>query len=432
MPSKQLAAPTNPGERLGVVDILRGFALVGILAFNIDHFGLPSAVYMNPGSAGGFEDINYWVWVFKYTFINQKFFPQFAMLFGAGVVLMWRRFESRGQSMKRWYYRRLLVLLGIGLIHAYLIWDGDILVPYAICGLVLYPFRKVRPSRLIALGLALVVLAQVPMIGVGAALEYIENRAESTRAAIEAGEEVDSSDRQIMTFWEGIEQEIGASMVEHEVEVMAHGSWLDIALHRAPNVLGIHLGMMPLMLFWRISGLMFLGMALMKWGFLSGERPRRFYSITALIGYAIGMPLSIYSGTALVEQGFGLISMFSVEASWDAIGSVAIALGHVSVVILICKSRIWQDLMRRLAALGRMALTNYLMHSVIGVIIFYGYGFGLFAQLDRLALLGMAAAIIILQLLLSPWWLARYRFGPAEWLWRSLTYRSRQPMRAKS
>jgi uncharacterized protein len=431
--SKPLAAPTAPGERLGAVDILRGFALVGILIFNIDHLSLPSTIYLDPSSAGGFEGVNYWVWVFKYTFINQKFFTQFAMLFGAGVVLMSRRFESREQPMKRWYYRRILVLLGIGLVHAYLIWDGDILVPYAICGLVLYPFRRVRPSRLALLGVALIIFAQVPMVGAGYGLKYVRDKAEQTQAAVDAGEEVRDTDHQMLSLWEGIQVEIGVegSRAAEEMQIIGHGSWWDIVRYRAPNVLSMHIAMMLLMLFWRISGLMLLGMALIKWGFLSGHRSRRFYGVTALFSYALGLPVSIYSGTSLMEQGFGLVSMFSMEASTDAIGSVLVGMGHVSIVMLLYNAGALHNLMQRLAALGRMALTNYLMHSVVGVIVFYGYGSGLFGQFDRLTLLGIAAVIIALQLLLSPWWLARYRFGPAEWLWRSLTYGWRQPMRAR-
>lgn len=431
MPSKQLPAPVSPGERLGAVDMLRGFALIGILIFNVDHFGLPSSIYLDPSLSGGFEGTNYWVWVFKYTLINQKFFAQFAMLFGAGVVLMWNRFQSREQPMVRWYYRRLVVLLVIGLVHAYLFWDGDILVPYAICGMALYPFRRVRPGRLAALGVVLLLFAQIPMIGAGFMFEYLDKKAQEAQAAIAAGDEIEESERQMVQFWEEIQGEIGigGALLTKEREIIGHGSWWEIVRFRFPNVIGMHTVMMFLMLFWRICGLMFMGMALMKWDFLTGRRSRLCYGITGLIGYAVGLPLSIYTGTALVEQGFGLISMFSVEASIDAFGSVPLALGHISVVMLLHKAGAFTALRRRLAALGRMALTNYLVHTVIGSVVFFGYGFGLFDQFDRLSLLGIAALIAIIQLVYSPWWLSRYRFGPAEWLWRSLTYGWRQPMR---
>jgi uncharacterized protein len=180
--------------------------------------------------------------------------------------------------------------------------------------------------------------------------------------------------------------------------------------------------------FWGVAGRMLIGMALLKLGVFSAERSKRFYLGLMLAGYGLGWPFIALECSRLVKQNFGadrLIGGFD----WNEYFSIMVALGHVGALIFIYKSGALAWLTRRLAAVGRMALSNYLMHTLICTTLFYGYGLRLFARLDRVQLMGIVIAIWAFQLWFSPIWLKYFRFGPAEWLWRSLSYGKRQSFR---
>jgi uncharacterized protein len=174
---------------------------------------------------------------------------------------------------------------------------------------------------------------------------------------------------------------------------------------------------------------MLLGMALMKLGVLSGERSRDFYTKLLLSGYIIGLPIVVFSAYDLSAHQWDPQYMFRVGGIANYIGGILVSLGHISLFMLILESGACRRLMRRFSALGRMALTNYLLHSVILTTVFYGYGFGLYGSIPRVWQMLFVVAVVGFQLWFSPLWLRKFRFGPVEWLWRSLTYWQRQPMR---
>ena len=169
-------------------------------------------------------------------------------------------------------------------------------------------------------------------------------------------------------------------------------------------------------------------MGLMKLGVFSAERSRSFYAWMAILGYGIGLPLMVFDASGLIRHEFKLDYMLHGGIFYNAFGSLVVALGHVGLIMLIVQSGALAWLTRRLAAVGRMALSNYLTHSIVCTTLFYGYGFGLFGQINRTGLAAIVLAIWIFQLWISPIWLKHFRFGPAEWLWRSLTYWKLQPM----
>jgi uncharacterized protein len=178
----------------------------------------------------------------------------------------------------------------------------------------------------------------------------------------------------------------------------------------------------------RIAALMMIGAALMKLGILAGERSLEFYRNLMLAGYLLGLPITIFSAVDLNAHAFDTLYVLRVVGIANYVGSVIVAFGHIGLVMLIFKTGVLQHLMRRFAAVGRMALTNYLLHSLILTTVFYGYGLGFYGTISRFCQMGFVVAVITLQLFLSTWWLQRYRFGPVEWLWRSLTYWQLQPM----
>jgi uncharacterized protein len=198
---------------------------------------------------------------------------------------------------------------------------------------------------------------------------------------------------------------------------------------RIPSAIALQTFILLILEGWRVCGLMLIGMALFKTGVLSAARSSRLYAGMVAIGYGVGLPLVIAGGAKNFAAGWDFDYSMFYGTQWNYWGSIFVAAGHVGVVMLVCKSGMFGGLKRLLAAFGRMALTNYLMQTVICTTIFYGHGFGLFGSVERWQQILFVVAIWIVQLIYSPLWLRKYRFGPAEWVWRSLTYGRRQPMR---
>jgi uncharacterized protein len=425
--------PVTEADRIASVDTLRGFALLGILVMNIYAFAMPFAAYFNPLLHGGSTGLDYATWFFTHMLFDQKFVTTFSMLFGAGLVLMTMRAEKRGAKFGAIYYRRMLWLLVIGLVHAYLLWMGDILVPYAICGLFLYPFRRVRPSILIAIGIVLMLVAMPISTGFGYFFGYMRDTAEEAQTLREAGEELTAQQEGMLEAWEDMRADFIPTEVEirHEIEVYRDGYGGMVAF-RAPQVLMMQIFMMLMFGIWRFGGLMLVGMGLLKIGLFSAERSSRFYTICIAVGYGLGLPLVAFSGYDLAAHRFDFVHGMVIGNHWNYVAAVLVALGHIGVVMVVCKSGALAGLRARLAAVGRMALTNYLSHTLILTTVFYGYGLGWFGHVNRFAQMGFVLVVWIFQLWVSPLWLRHFRFGPAEWLWRTLTYWRLQPMRART
>jgi uncharacterized protein len=429
--------PVTAAERFASVDVLRGFALLGILAMNIVGFAWPEPAYENPLRGGGFEGTDRAVWFFNHLVFEAKMMTIFSMLFGAGLVLMGERASARGASLRGVYYRRVLWLLVIGAIHAYLVWDGDILVLYAECGLFLYLFRNKTPRTLIILGVVLMMLIVPLVLGIAAAVDGMKAVTARVDAQVKSGETPSKFDKRVHDLWtddlqkEFLPNEEQKAKNWNEEMAAYRGGYIGIVRHRAFDVLmGQSVGFL-LGGFLFAGSRMLLGMGLMKLGVFSAERSRRFYTWMVVLGYGIGLPLMVFDAGQLINHRFDFEYFLRGGVLYNAFGSLVVALGHVGLIMLIVQSGALAWLTRRLAAVGRMALSNYLMHSIVCTTLFYGYGLGLFGQVNRTGLAAIVLAIWIFQLGISPIWLKHFRFGPAEWLWRSLTYWKLQPMRLR-
>ena len=432
--SNQLPAespsPVAASDRFLCLDALRGVAVLGILVMNIYAFAMPFAAYANPLVMGGTETHNLATWAVTHVLAEQKFYSIFSMLFGAGLILMMNRAEARDADFGPIYIRRVGWLMLLGLAHAYLIWFGDILFHYALMGMIVFMFRKLQPRTLILTACALMVVPPVINYASSFYIEGLQQEASELTDRESQGEELDDEQRATLEEWEAMQGFVAPSDAQLAKEVQAYkGSYADATKQRAKIAAFMHLQLTFVLIIWRIGGLMLIGMALMKLGIISGERDVPYYVKMALVGYGIGIPLSLFSAADLFAHDFDPIHLFRYGGNANYVAAVFVALGHVAAVILVVKKRILEGLFRRFAAVGRMALSNYLMHSIVMTTIFYGYGFGLYAEVSRLGQMGFVAALIGLQLLISPWWLSHFRFGPVEWLWRSLTYGQRQPMR---
>jgi uncharacterized protein len=435
LPAPRTPEPVAPAERVTAVDVLRGVALLGILPMNIVGFAWPFTAYFDPTAGGGFEGLDRVIWIVCHIVFDQKMLTIFSMLFGAGLILMGDRAAARGRPLARTYYRRVLWLLAIGIVHAYLLWDGDILVVYAECGLLLYLFRRVSPRTLIVIGAIGILIAALIGFGISFGIEFVRDTAAAAVAAEKAGEKPTEFQSSLREVWEkSVRAEVEPTPEERtkklNKEIAAYrDGYFGIVRHRAPDLIGTQTFGFIFLFLWGIGGRMLVGMGLMKLGVFAAGRPARLYVGLIALGYGLGLPLVVYDTFALIRNGFATTTLFRSKMGYNEIGSVLVALGHVGVVMLVVRAGALPWLTARLAAVGRMALTNYLAHTLICTTIFYGYGFGLFATINRTGLMGIVLAIWIVQLIVSPLWLARFRFGPAEWLWRSLTYWRMQPMR---
>ena len=399
-------SPVTQHDRVETLDVLRGFALLGILAMNVRAMAAPMSAYMYPYQPFDYADANRAAYVFTAIVFDLKMMGLFSMLFGAGALLYAAKTTDRVAPRALWF-RRMGWLLIIGLIHAYFIWDGDILVPYALCGmLLLWWVRRWSAPFLAAAAVTLLVL--------GGALGALQGQYWNFMP-----EEVRASEAE---FWMPSREQSDAQFAELQ------GSFVDVVAARAPSAFESQTFIFAVFFLWRCSGMMLLGMALWKWRFLEGTRRTRDYLIVAATCLPIGLTLAANGSLRLEEVRYAMPERAFADL-WNYTGAVFASIGYAAALILIVRSGTLAVLRHALAAVGQMALSNYLMHSVLGAIVFLGWGFGFAGRTDYAEQLLFVAAVWALQLTVSPFWLRRFRFGPAEWLWRSLTYWEKQPMR---
>ena len=421
--------PATGSDRIDAIDTLRGVAVLGILVMNIYAFAMPFVAYQNPLAMGGTEWYNLGTWFFTHILFDQKFLTIFAMLFGAGLVLMSDRADARAQSPAPVWYRRNLWLLLIGAAHGYLLWFGDILFHYALMGLLIYLFRRRTPKTLIIVASILIPIGLLFAIAGGAFMHKLQAAAPELQAMQSAGEPLTEEQSAMLEQWEEMAMFMKPPEQQVAEDVAAYtGDYAGIVAHRAPVVQVMQVQATFTFIVWRVGGLMLLGMALMKLGILSGSRSDAFYRRMMLIGYGLGLPLTIFSAWFLYSHQWDMLWMFQVGGIPNYFGSILVAFGHIGLVMCVIRSGVAQQLVQQFTNVGRMAFTNYLMHSAVLTTVFYGYGLGLYGRVPRIWQMAFVVAVIGFQLWFSSFWLRRFRFGPMEWLWRSLTYWRWQPM----
>ncbi len=390
--------PVRAHERIQVVDILRGFAILGVLLVNM--LGLSG----NSLALDQFNSVNFAVvWLIKFL-AQAKFYTLFSFLFGWGMAIQMERAERRGTRFTAFYVRRLLILLGIGLVHAILIWSGDILVTYALLGLLLLLFRQ-RSNRALLIAAAICLLLPILLYTPGPAASFRETYTQATAS---------------------YRQEVIAG---HQAQVYAGSDyWAAVQLRWKESVQGY--------LYLIFSAPHIFGMFLL--GLYAGRR-KILHDPSAHLPFL----RRLLWGSLIVGLGFNLIFMTASAtpdrfppAYYDlalrgsrVIAGSSLCLFYLSAILLLARRDVWLARLYPLASVGRMALSNYLLQSILCTLIFYGYGLGLYGQLGPTLTLILSLVIYRLQISLSNWWLERYRFGPAEWLWRSLTYGKRHSLK---
>lgn len=403
----QSVAPIVESDRSQALDVLRGCAVLGILLMNIQMFSMPFSAYFNPTALGELSTRDFLIWCATHLLVDQKFMTIFSLLFGAGVFLMTSRISERGGRPARIHYRRMGWLLVFGLLHAYLLWHGDILVLYALCGLWIYPARRLAPRRLLMLGVIVLAIGSLLSIASGLSMRFWPP--EHLRLLSEE-------------FWSPpparIQQEIAAF----------RGGWLTQLPWRAAYAFEFHMFDIWFWGIWRATGLMLIGMALYKWRVLSGERPPAFYTRLAILGLSVGLPMVAFGLLQSHSAGWNVRDAFFLASQWNYWGSILVSLAWIALILRWWQSGAARALIARLAAAGRMAFSCYIAETLICTTVFYGHGLGLFAGIDRLGQVFVTFAVWLILLAVAPLWLARFRFGPLEWLWRTATYGHVEPI----
>lgn len=394
-------------QRIQSLDIIRGFALLGILIMNIQGFSMISAAYLNPTTFGDLTGLNKMVWILSHLFADQKFMALFSLLFGAGIVLMAENMIKKNKKPAKYHYKRMLILLFIGLIHAYLLWYGDILVPYSIAGSLAFLFRKTKPKRLFIAGIALILIGALISLFFGISYPFLPAQAQTS----------------ISNSWSPPD-----TYIEWEQGIYQSG-WIKQMKHRVSASLYFETFIFLINIGWKVLGMMLIGMAFLKWKIITGQKSKKFYK-----------KLLFYCGTiGLIIIGIGIYLNFNHQWSVDFsffygaifnyIGSLFVCFAYIGLMMLICLSDNFTKLKNSLAKVGKMAFTNYLLMTVLCTLIFYGHGLRLFGIVNRSGQIFMVFIIWLLIIGSSNFWLSKFKYGPVEWLYRSLTYSKRQPFK---
>jgi uncharacterized protein len=398
-------APVKEQDRIKSLDVMRGFAVLGILVVNAAFFAAPWQTSQNPLLEPlAIDQSTLWSWFVMHVFFEFKCITLFSMLFGASIYLVGgeRSDKERGRVLRG----RLFWLLIFGLIHALLIWFGDILVTYALTGFLVLFARSWKARTLLIVGIFLLALS-IFMQAAGALMAGImppEALAEMQAAQESMKEQMfapsDATVAEIIAAYQG-------GLISATTENAS--TWAEFI----PFAL---IGLLP-----RTTGVMMIGMGLFKVGFLSGRSPVWLYVVFVLLG-AAALAAIAYQALINWNAGFNFTHMITYGSVVNAALSIFVSIAYASVFVLLVKAGL-KLLTEPLAAVGRMAFTNYLTQSIIMTTIFWGgRGFGLFGEVDRPTLMAIVLAVWALQLIWSPLWLSRFSMGPIEWLWRRLSY----------
>ncbi len=371
------SGPVRESARITSLDLIRGVAVLGILLMNAVSFKFGGGPYANLSAGGSETWLDWTVGIFGEIFVDQKFMGLFSLLFGAGMILFIDRASGKGRRAVLLNLWRNGLLLLTGILHL-LLWSGDVLTVYAISSVFLIAMRKLPDRALISVGVAVFALS----VATGLLTQYM----------------ADTTDTSLAGIWT-----VGEVSGEEAIEIIV--------------LMGYFL---------RALGMILIGAGLYRMGFMNGGLPARTYRRTAMLGLAVGLPLAA-AGVVITA-----LNDYSREVAFigqipNTIGTIPSSLGYMSLIIL-WNNRAGNWLKRRLRAVGRMALTNYLTQTALGVLVLTTL-LGDAGYVNRSAVLVFVFAVWALQVWWSQAWLSRFLFGPAEWLWRVATYRSGQPLR---
>ena len=404
-------------ERIESIDVLRGFALLGILIMNITSFAMPSMAYFSP-VVYDINTLNHVIFSLTHIIADQKFMAIFSMLFGASTILFINSVKIRGKRPLLLYYSRNFWLLIIGWIHSSYLWYGDILFIYALCAFLLFFFKNLTPKKQFILG-CLIYL--IPSFSNYAAYEYV----------IDYLDPAEQND--IIMHWnpsdKNLQQEIDAYRGSYKEQFRYREQMWSSNNDNNDGIAEGIIGLSFLLDFFsRSFGMMLIGMACFSWGVFSNTLTKSFYRKLQIYGFGIGLPLSIA----------GLFLNYSYDWNWkyiqflgrtpNNIATPLIAFGYIGLIMLWIRKGSFINLQEKLRSIGKTALSAYLIQTVTATFIFYGIGLGLFGYVNRGYQLVIMFFIWGVLFKFCPLWLKNFQYGPVEWIWRMLTHLKLVPL----
>lgn len=437
-PVAGFVAPISQKDRILFLDCIRGMALLGILIMNITAQGQAHQLYDTMDLRLPLTGYNYYAWAIENFVFEGTMRGLFSILFGAGTLLLINRLEKNNSGLipADIYYRRVMWMIVFGLINAYvLLWPGDILYPYGVAGLFLFPFRNLSVKKLL--------LAAFIVLSIATYKEYtflhkrkeVITQGRIAEALTAKNAKLTDEQKEFLGKWSdlkknGTRDSIPARLAEEEKKIVGKNYAQIFKEYTKVNTQIQSTGFYTFNI-WDMLIFFFIGMALFKSGFITGALPNRIYFITAFIGTGVGLWLNYIHLSLNYSVQFDLIKYTEKTTSeFYELRRVFQTVGYLSILVLLYKAIPLRKIFKIFAPVGQMAFTNYLSQSIITSIIFFG--FGLFSKLQRYELYYVVGSIWIFQIIFSHIWLRYFRLGPLEWLWRSLTYWKKQPLKKEN
>ncbi|KAA0547643.1 DUF418 domain-containing protein [Bacillus sp. BGMRC 2118] len=384
--------PISENDRIHSLDMIRGFALLGIFLVNMSSFHSP---VLYKGAFEKAEGMNQLIINFINFFAQASFYTLFSFLFGYGIIIFLDRAKAKGLNYKQLFIRRLIVLLIIGILHAFFIWHGDILITYAIIGFMVLAFYPVKSRTLLTSGLLILLIPAILFSALLFLASFVTPDAAWPRDTV---------------------------MFNQSLETYSSGTFLEITEQRIEDWYSVNNLGNAFFLITSILPLFLLGayVAKEKW-FSQVERHKKSIFFMWIISLVIGVPAKLLP--------FLVTENIASEFIQDSIGGPAMALFYGTSIVLLVEKKVWRKFLQPFAYVGRLSLTNYLLQSIICTFIFYSYGLGYYGQTSHIEGLFITVGIYMVQIVLSYFWLKHFHYGPMEWLWRSLTYGKTQKLR---
>lgn len=415
----QVMGPVTVKERIPVIDVLRGVAILGILVINMEWYAFPEGytqVYLKMFNSIG-DQIAFW---FTQFFGKGKFVSMLSFLLGLGTAVQVTRALEKGKKFSFLYSRRMLGLLAIGVVHDLLLWRGVILPLYAVMGFFLLLFQRRQPKTLITWA---VIFFLIPILFTTVYVGLMPQPQTSTQEQTEA----ERTDKQKQALEE---QKQKSTEI---IEVFRNGSYWDMMLHRLNKLK--QTVMIIITGGWRTLAFFLLGIWAWQKGFFHDiEGNLKFLRRTRWITLGLGLAgTAVYFILAYIYLAGPRPSspVIITGLTVQFIGRLGLCLFYITAIILLTRKQWWRKFLKPLEAVGRMAFSNYVFQTLVFTAFFYGYGFKMFGRTGPLVNFFLMFPVFALQIYLSVWWSKRFRFGPLEWLWRSMTYGKRQPMRLR-
>ena len=386
-------------QRISSIDLLRGIAVLGILIMNIQSFTMPGSAYINPTAYGDLSGINKWVWILSHLFADTKFMSLFSILFGAGIILLTDKLKATQRPVRKIWYSRIIWLFIFGFLHMLLIWAGDILMMYAICGFYAFLFKNRTTKFLIRLAIILFIIPISIEAFQGSSWSYFPDEAKD----------------QVLAAWSPSDEKIS-----EQVEYINAASYSQSISYRIEDYLGLFFYHFVPEGFWRILSMMLFGMYFYKRGIITASKEAGFYKKWIMIFLPLGLLFVICGLIYNFNNQWQLPESMFYGATFNYIGSLFMAVTYMCIVMLWSQSEILSSAKELLQKVGKMAFTNYILTSLICFL--FVFITNLFGGIERIYQFMMTLIVWSILLLFTQLWNKSFRMGPLEWLWRSLTY----------